>query len=305
MIKSTFYILSFFIIFVNNLYASQDIKIIAKVNNQIITNIDINQYYKLTRFLSEIDVESKSQKKIILNKLLQQIIEEKLRLTDIKKQNITTNTEIESEINQIIVNHHGDLATLKKRMKDMDISYKNYRDQIKTKILFSKVVQKNISPAIKATNSDINEILEINNIKNTIKSFKILEIYIAKSDNAQKIAKILFSELKDSSNFKKLSKEFSSLYDHVSVEDATWIKEGELNPKLYQSISNLDIGQISNPTELNESYYIFKIIDKKDIPNVDINNLRQIEDMIFKKKLLISIKSYMSDLRKNSNIVIF
>ena len=187
----------------------------------------------------------------------------------------------------------------------MDISYKNYRDQIKTKILFSKVVQKNISPAIKATNSDINEILEINNIKNTIKSFKILEIYIAKSDNAQKIAKILFSELKDSSNFKKLSKEFSSLYDHVSVEDATWIKEGELNPKLYQSISNLDIGQISNPTELNESYYIFKIIDKKDIPNVDINNLRQIEDMIFKKKLLISIKSYMSDLRKNSNIVIF
>ena len=51
--------------------------------------------------------------------------------------------------------------------------------------------------------------------------------------------------------------------------------------------------------------YFVKIIDKKDIPNVDINNLRQIEDMIFKKKLLISIKSYMSDLRKNSNIVIF
>lgn len=293
------------IIFVNNLYASKDIKIIAKVNNQIITNIDINEHYKLTKFLSKIDIESKSQKKIIFNKLLQQIIEEKLRLTDIKKQNITTNTEIESEINQIITNYHGDLVTLKKRMKDMNISYKNYRDQIKTKILFSKVVQKNISPAIKATNSDINEILEINNIKNTIKSFKILEIYIAKSDNSQKIAKILFSELKDNSNFKKLSKEFSNLYDHVSAEDATWIKEGELNPKLYQSISNLDIGQISNPTEINESYYIFKIIDKKDIPNVNINNLRQIEDMIFKKKLSISIKSYMSDLRKNSNIVIF
>ncbi|MFT4718480.1 MAG: peptidyl-prolyl cis-trans isomerase SurA [Rickettsiales bacterium] len=305
MIKSTFYILSFLIIFVNNLYASKDIKIIAKVNNQIITNIDINEHYKLTKFLSKIDIESKSQKKIIFNKLLQQIIEEKLRLTDIKKQNITTNTEIESEINQIITNYHGDLVTLKKRMKDMNISYKNYRDQIKTKILFSKVVQKNISPAIKATNSDINEILEINNIKNTIKSFKILEIYIAKSDNSQKIAKILFSELKDNSNFKKLSKEFSNLYDHVSAEDATWIKEGELNPKLYQSISNLDIGQISNPTEINESYYIFKIIDKKDIPNVNINNLRQIEDMIFKKKLSISIKSYMSDLRKNSNIVIF
>ena len=138
-----------------------------------------------------------------------------------------------------------------------------------------------------------------------ITSLKIAEIYISPSNNSWKIAQTLFSELKTGANFTKLSREFSDLYDYISGEEIGWIKEGELHPKLYQAISNLNKNQISNPVELNGGYYIFKILNKKEIPNTNIDNLEQIENSIFKRELAISIRSYMSNLRKNSNIIIF
>lgn len=305
MIRNILYILSFLIVFVNNLSASDEIKIIAKVNNQVITNIDLNERYKLSKFLSKIDITSKLQKKIIRDKLLQQIIEEKLQIIDINQQHLDQDNNLDQNIDQIIINNHGNLINFQETMQKENISYDSYREQIKNKILFNKLVEKNISSKIQVTNSDINEVLEINDIKNTIESFKILEIYIEKSDDSWKIAQTLFVELQGGKDFRKLSREFSDLHDYISSEEVGWIKEGELNVKLYQSIINLSKGEISKPTELNGSYYIFKIIDKKEIPNTDIDNLQKIEDIIFKRKLSIAIRSYISDLRKNSNIVIF
>lgn len=305
MIRNILYILSFLIVFVNNLSASDKIKIIAKVSNQVITNIDLNERYKLSKFLSKIDITSKLQKKIIRDKLLQQIIEEKLQIIDINQQHLDQDNNLDQNIDQIIINNHGNLINFQEIMQKENISYDSYREQIKNKILFNKLVEKNISSKIQVTNSDINEVLEINDIKNTIETFKILEIYIEKSDDSWKIAQTLFVELQGGKDFRKLSREFSDLHDYISSEEVGWIKEGELNVKLYQSIINLSKGEISKPTELNGSYYIFKIIDKKEIPNTDIDNLQKIEDIIFKRKLSIAIRSYISDLRKNSNIVIF
>jgi parvulin-like peptidyl-prolyl isomerase len=300
MIKKLLYILSFSIIFVNDLSFAKEIKIIAKIDNQIITNIDLDDRYNMSLFLAQINPKSQKQKEIIKDQILEQMINEKLQLIDIQKNQITDN-EIEQKIDQIISTNNIDLKEISRKK----LSINQYREQIKTKILFSKLVKNNISPKIKIKNSAINDILEINNIKKDIISFKISEIYLAKSDNSAKIAKIFFAELQDGADFKKLSKEFSNLYNDISLDEEYWVGEGELHPKLYQEIFNLEKNQISNPVELNGDYYIFKIIDKKFLPNVNIDNLDEIEDIIFRRELNLAIKSYILDLRKSSNIKLF
>jgi parvulin-like peptidyl-prolyl isomerase len=301
MIRNFFFILSLVIIFVNDSSFAMEVKIVAKIDNQIITNIDLDKRYKMTLFFSKINVKSQKQKKIILDKILQQMINEKLQLIDIKRNNIKIDPQIlNKQIDQLIIN--DDLNLTKIKNKEF---YNIYREQIKIKILFNKLIQEKISPNIQISNSAINEILEINNIKNDIESFKISEIYIAPGNNSLKIAQTLFSELQSGANFKKLSREFSDLYDYISNEDEYWIKEGELHPDLYQKISILKKGEFSNPIALNESYYIFKIIDQKKIPNINIDNLDEIKNIIFRRELSLAIKSYIFDLRKNSNIILF
>jgi len=291
--------------FVNDLSFAKEVKIIAKIDNHIITNIDLENRYNISLFLSKIKIKSQSQKQIILDKILQQIINEKLQLLDLNKNNISINSkQIEQRVDQMIINNNFDPERLKNDMINNNISYQEYRDQLKIKILFNDFIKENIVPKIIVSDTAINEILEINNIKKTIKSFKIAEIYIAKSDNSSQIAETLFSELQSGADFLKLSREFSDLYDYISMDEEFWIKEGELHQKLYDEISNLSLNQISNPIELDGSYYIFKIIDNKEIPNIDINNLDEIEDMIFRREFAIKIKSYISQLRKNSNILI-
>lgn len=300
MIKKLLYILSFSIIFVNDLSFAKEIKIIAKIDNQIITNIDLEDRYNMSLFLAQINPKSKKQKEIIKDQILEQMIDEKLQLIDIQKNQII-DSEIEQKINKIISNNNLNLEKISRK----NFAFKQYREQIKTKILFSQLVKNKIYPKIKVKNSAINDILEINNIKKDIISFKIAEIYLAKNDNSAKIAKIFFAELQDGADFNKLSKEFSNLYKDISLDEEYWVGEGELHPKLYQAISVLEKNQISTPVELNGDYYIFKIIDKKSLPNINIDNLDEIEDIIFRRELNLAVKSYILDLRKNSNIKLF
>lgn len=307
MIKNILYRLSFLILFVNELSAFENnVQIVAKVNNHIITNIDLDNRYLTSIYLSNINVKSDMQKNILQKQILQQMIDEKLQMLEIAKNNINLDEQsISNIIDDVMKNNGFDPNELKKRFLANQLSYQDYQDQIKHKILFSELVKKNIYPNINVKNSQINELLEVNNIKNNLEFFLISEIYIAPGNNSHKIAQTLFDELKSGGDFKKLSDEFSDS-TIVSFEDnSDWISEIELNPKLYQSIKDLQIADFSNPIELNSGYYIFKILDKKQSPNDNIDNIEQIKDIIFKRQAAIAIRSYMIDLRKNNNIIIY
>ena len=62
--------------------------VVANINNQIITNLDLKNRYSFFIKTSNIKISTKSEKLFILNQLLEKLIEESLQLQKAKSLNI-------------------------------------------------------------------------------------------------------------------------------------------------------------------------------------------------------------------------
>ena len=95
------YLLFLFIFIVYNSLHATNIKIIAKINNQIITNIDLEYRLNLAIEISNIPNEIKFRKQI-RQQILNLLIDETLKIQEAEKYGILiSSSEVYSEINRL------------------------------------------------------------------------------------------------------------------------------------------------------------------------------------------------------------
>ncbi len=133
----------FFLFFFNNaLYGTSNFYIIAKVDNEIITNIDalqeINYLIALNNDLQKID------KKSLLNLATNSLIREKIKKNEISKKNEFLEVK-KIVLDNIIQNYYKklnleNLDAFKKYLAVYDINLKDIKEKIKIEILWNQNV---------------------------------------------------------------------------------------------------------------------------------------------------------------------
>jgi len=286
---------------------------VAKVDNQIITNIDLIDRYKFALTTSKITVNSKQESALLLNQLLQKMIDEKLIIEEAKNYEIVTNDEeINDETIKIARDQNKTIEQFKNFFAKNGFSYQVYLEQIKSQILWAKIVNEVIAPKLKANESEIKEAMELRNISPDITQLLLAEIYIPfdyevnkESIDAKILAKKLAEELRSGKNFKSIVKQFSRSPSSENYGEIGWFGKNDLDPKIYQGVAKIKVGEVSDPVLLNNGYYLFKILDKKIVSNnLSDKDIKVIKGDILSKKLQISARSFMIDLRKKSFVEI-
>ena len=174
------FIITAFILFLssNNNSYSNKVQIIAKVNNQIITNKDLEYRLNLAIEISNIPDEVKFRKQI-RKQMLNLLIDENLKIQEAEKYGILISSE---EV-------YSEISKLEKRLKlPKDSLIKNFRsknipeiviyNQIRGQILWNKIIAYRFANNISISNKQTEEALQ-----NFIKSsgeveYNISEIFI-------------------------------------------------------------------------------------------------------------------------------
>ena len=303
--KKINYLLFLFIFIVfNNLYATK-IEIVAKINNQIITNMDLEYRLNLAIEISNIPNEIKFRKQI-RQQILNLLIDENLKIQEAEKYGILiSSAEVYSEISRLEQRLKLPKDSLIKTFKRKNIPEIVIYNQIRGQLLWNKIISYRIANNISISNKQIEEALQ-----NFIKSsgeveYNISEIFISHSSNnlenssEDKIYSI-YNKV-DSSNFTILAQQFSDGALNIN----NWYRESALNPEIIKTIRNLQIGDISKPIKTNSGLHIYLLNDKrktkKIIENETLYNLSQI---FFKttdadKNKIQDIENKISNLREN------
>lgn len=137
-------------------------KIAVVVNDEIISEYDINERIKLITFSSEIKNNN------LRNKVLNLLIDEKIKIQESKKIGISiSNKDIERGINIIEKQNNMDKGQLKIKLKEKNISIHTLTEQITGEILWQKLLSRKILPQIAVTENELEEALKIekNNLK--------------------------------------------------------------------------------------------------------------------------------------------
>ena len=248
-------------------------KIIVKINDKIITNIDIKNE---ANYLIALNPKLKTLKE---NKIFEiaksSLIREKIKELETSRlnQNIISKNYLDSIIEKIYKN-----IGLKSKNEFIDhianfkISISSVEKKLTNEALWNQLIYQKFYPKIK---------VDENKIKNEIKSYKqysnsylLYEILFSTKENEKSID--LYNRIEKSiseNGFENTASIFSISQSSKTGGRLGWIDESSVNKKILKEISVLKIGEHTKPILLPGGFLIIKVDDKKSVEKkIDIEN---------------------------------
>ena len=299
-LKKIFVYLIIFI-FTYNFAFSSDFKIVAKINNEILTNYDIEIEKKYLIILNP-NLKSLSQKE------LEKLSKNSLIRQSIKKEEIEKHLDFQANSNlgdalikEIMINQgFKNKLEYSKYLNKKGLSLIVFKEKLLIDRLWNSIIFEKFKNKIKIDEEKIEE-----NVRNFIKNKKKVFEY--------NLSEILFDETTDYQELKKFIKEhgFVSAANKYSISDTSssggkigWIKLSSLNKKLKFSVSKLKKEQISDPIQIPNGKLLIKVNEIKEVKN-QINIKQEIEKQInFEKNRQLKNHSlnYYKKLKQNKII---
>ena len=307
MFKNKILIFLTLIFFSNNITAfGLENKILVKIENQIITSLDVNNEYK---YLIALNPNIKNSKKEDLIKLSKRsIIQEKIKKIAIEKY--FNNPKIPQKyLEQILKNVYSriginNLNDFKKYLEINNIDFENVQKKLEIEALWNELILIKFSSKIK---------IDEENLKNKIQK-----------DNNKFLKSYLLSEISfEISNLKDLDKKFIEIseiiknkgFDFAALKYSLsptsnlggrldWINENSLNKNIKEAIKKLEINDFTNPIVVPGGFLILQINEIKNT-KIEVNIENELKKLVnFEKNTQLNqySKIYFNKIKKNLDI---
>tara|TARA_B100000902_G_C27255783_1_gene887762 strand:- start:140 stop:1066 length:927 start_codon:yes stop_codon:yes gene_type:complete len=294
-------IIYFFLIITAKAYEN---KILFKVDNHIITSIDIFEEIEYLKMINKNFENLKKEKIFEISK--NSIIREKIKIIELSKyfEKIEVDDQyleflIKNLINQLNLNSEDELKIY---IKKNGIKYESIKKKLQIELLWNQLIFNKHSKDIKIDKEKIRNEINLNNFQ---EEFFISEILFTLEENEKlenkynKIKKDI--ELNDFNNSALIYSISSSAKNGGRVG---WIKLNSLNKKLKEEVINTKIGGITNAIVVPGGFLIIKVEDKRKT-EIKINLDEEVETIskeVANKQLNQFSNIYFNKIKKEVEI---
>ena len=245
---------------------SLETKIIHKIQNEIITNVDIkNEFKYLLAFNNSLKELDKEQ---ILSISNESVIKERIKKIELSKN--FKEIKIDEEYKNILLKRLYSKLNLQS-LEEFKLYLTNYGlniEVVERKItidsLWNRLIIQKYEPRVTIDQKKIKKEINLNNNKQ-IKEYKLAEI-LFEVESKKEIEK-KYNEVLKSINtvgFQNSASLYSISTTAKAGGDIGWINENSLNNKIKKNIINLKIGEFSKPIILSNGILILKVIETKN-----------------------------------------
>ena len=301
-------ILFFFLISIlfnfKNIFAKVENNIVLKVENEIITNFEIKNKIIATLIIANQEINQSN-----INKLKKQaldfLIKQKLKKIELSKYNLKVDQQkITSYLNSISSNN---INGLKEKFSISGIDFQLFYEELEIDFLWQKYIYQVYSKKIEIDEKNINQELK-NLLRNQtdVEQFKISEIEIYLNNDLSDQKKIMnIKEQINKYGFEATAIKYSISSTASNKGDLGWLNAKSLNKKIFNLITNIKVGEVTEPLITSNSALFLKLNDKKisKVENVNIDELK-INLINRKKNEMFNLysRSLLSKLKNNSLI---
>ena len=292
--------------FFNSKSFSFENKILFKINNEIITSIDIEEEYRYLIALND------NLKKLNQNEIIEiakkSIIKEKIKTIEINKN--FKNPKIPDEIlQQILKNFYtklnfDNLNNFKKYLISNNVKYQDVKNKIEIESLWNELIIAKFSSKVQINENEIRNDL-IKNQKIFSKSYLLSEIFFEISNSSQ--LNSTYQKIKEIIKEKGFENAAASISTSSTANQGGkigWIDEDTLNENLKKILSELNVNEITKPLTMPGGFIILKIneIKKKEKKHNMENEVKRIINFKKNDQLEQFSKIYFNKVKKNTKI---
>ncbi len=263
-IKFYLFILILIICFERISFAIEN-KILLKINNKIITTVDV---FNEAKYLKALNINLNNINNIEIMKLAKtSLIREKIKEIEISKYSeVDVNKEY---LDSIIRNIYKNLGLENKKeflnyLNEYKIDINVVEKKLSNEALWNQLIFQKFHNKIKINKEDIKK--EIESVKKFSVSYNLNEILyiVEKKENQKKIFKKIEESIK-TNGFENTASLFSVSDSSRTGGKIGWINESSINKEILKKLLKLNVGEYTNPIQTPAGFLILSLKDKKKI----------------------------------------
>lgn len=302
-------------------------EIIARVDDWIITRSDLLRATQTTQDEVKQQFPSEWQTKWtqIQPTILRDLIDQKLLLEKGKELGITGDTELVKQLDKIRQQMHlASIDDLEKAAKEQGVSFEDFKDQTKSRIITEQVIGREVGAHIHITTEEVQAFYkEHQKEMETAEEVQLGEILVstqppqqdpsaptppedpARAAAAETKARQLLEQLRKGANFEELAKTSSDGPTAAQGGELGGFKRGELSKDLEAKTFALKPGEFTDVQHTKQGFLILKV---KSHTQAGIPPLKDVDEKIrqaiYLQKLEPASRAYMTKLREQAYIEI-
>ena len=281
-----------------NLYA-QD-KVIAVVNNEVITQKDLADFLNFIRLQYSRQLQGQAlEEKINSMKrdLLERLIEDRLILQQAKLDKITfESSRVKAKIDEI-KKRYGSESDFEADLAKQGLVRADLENKISEQMLMYNLVEQKVRRKVVIRPDEVTSFYTQNSGQLLKPEERILTLVIVQDESA---AKTISYQLRLGAKLEDLAGKFVFTTDRLSASAGQ-----ELRPEIQDTVFKLGIGEVSNPVKVDVQYFIFRldnIIASQQLTLIQAQD--KIQAYLYEKKLQEELAKWLDELKKQSYIKI-
>lgn len=302
------FFINFFLIF-NSYSIEQEFRIVLKIDNSIITNIDINNEYNYLIALNK-DL-NKIKKEEILDIAKDSLVREKIKKSEIEKYINFEEIDNNDLINEVIENIYKRLniqsiSDFINYLNTFDLSLNEVENKLKIEIMWNSLIAEKFKNQISINEDKIRKKIqkEKMNYKDLIQYDLSEIIFTAKNTQELISKKQKIKSTIDDIGFETAANKFSISETANFGGNIGKVNENQLSLIIKDQLKNINVGEYTSPINVGNNFMIIKINEKNIIDfkldeNEMVNKMIQVE----KKKQYENFSFiYYNKIKLNSQI---
>lgn len=278
-------------------------KILFKVNNEIITSIDLLNNLNYLKSLNPNfeNLDKNTMMSIASNELIKHKIKE-IAIEQITNQSIDKKLLEDFLISNYAMNNIKNISELDKYLNQYDIEVEYLKSKMKTNLLWNRLIFSKFSDKVVINKDEIKNELNKNNAQN---EYNLSEIIFSLENNetlGQKSKKIF--DIIEKDGFDTAALKFSNSDSSSFGGNIGWIKENSLNKNVRDSLKEVEEKNYTTPIVIPGGFLILKINELRTIEL--FNNIEEAVEETIKIKTNEQLNQfsniYLNKFRKDVKI---
>jgi len=168
---------------------------------------------------------------------------------------------------------------MENELKKQNFTPEGYKRYLRAQLQKARLIEVFISSRIKPSESELMAYYEAHGdrYKNPLR-IRVSQIFISFSgrseEEALKMIRRVFYELKEGKPFEEVAKEYSEDPSARFGGDIGYIESEEVDPYIWEEIKDLQIGEISLPIRSKQGIHIFQVTDREEEKAIPFNEVR-------------------------------
>ena len=302
------------LIYLSSSLAAEPInRVVAKVNNEIITLYELDAKIKQLTGLEPDEFRTRNKKSFLetRKKILDLLIDEKIAGQKIRELGINVSREeVDAAIEKIKTDNNLTHEDLLAKLKEQGIDYGTYWEEIKKRLERTRLINQEVKSKIIVSEEEIKAYYHENQDQYQTEERVRLAAIILNAKNpsdkeeaaglSRKVQEI-FSRLQNGEDFGQLARDFSQGPGAKDGGDLGLFETSRLDPELQKVIQNMSPGEVSKPIIRPSGAHIIKLVERYPGQKKPLETVREaIYEILYRQEVEKRYAAWIKGLREKA-----